>query len=353
MVYLFSFYINKKYLFPFLIPIFDVSSRLLIESIKEKLYENNNININDEHSFVFLFTFINSISYITIAIFNIFFHPRKYSLYFRKKEMLNKIYLFLMSIIFVLYLIIKGYSMNNKTMENNLYILFFISLLNEPLLQKQFYKHHLVSINMAGIGLIIILVIFIFENINNNLKYNYIYDILLLIVTFFYSINLCSFTYLSCKYEKPYKYLLFIGIFTTLLTTIGYILLSLINNSNLSYIINIFNKCDNNNKICFGDYIFKIIIIFILFFFLKTCIIYTLNNLSPSYLALSYIISSLIYYIIKAIQSNDNNMFNIIFNIFGYLIILIAALIFSEIIICNFCGINEGIYSGLSEGSEI
>ena len=78
MVCLFGFgEINKKFLFLFLIPIFDISSRILIESIKENLYESNNISIDDEHTFVFLFTFINNISYIPAGLFHLIFYYKK------------------------------------------------------------------------------------------------------------------------------------------------------------------------------------------------------------------------------------------------------------------------------------
>ena len=253
-----------------------------------------------------------------------------------------------MSIIFSLYSIIKGYAMNNITMENNLYILFFVSLLYEPFLKKNIYRQHVLSINLAGIGLIIIFGIFVFEIIKNNLKYNFLYDISLLIGSFFYSLNICFFTSLSNNYFKPFKFIFYIGIISTILTIIGYTILSLINNINLSYIINIF-KCDKNNKICKDNYYLKIALIFTLFSFLKICIIHVLSYLSPSYLAISNIINSIIYRIIKRIQINSNDKIIIIFNSFGYFIILISALIFNDIIICNFWDLNKNFLEKMRE----
>ena len=45
-------------------------------------------------------------------------------------------------------------------------------------------------------------------------------------------------------------------------------------------------------------------------------------------------------WIIKIIY-NEETVSNKIFNSIGYFIVLIATLIYNEIIICNFCGLNE------------
>ena len=46
-------------------------------------------------------------------------------------------------------------------------------------------------------------------------------------------------------------------------------------------------------------------------------------------------------WIIKIISNENIAMFKKIINVSGYFIVLIASLIFNEIIICNFCGFNK------------
>ncbi len=66
---------------------------------------------------------------------------------------------------------------------------------------------------------------------------------------------------------------------------------------------------------------------------------------SPEVFAISDIISPFFSFIYKVInnyiEKKNINTFNLVMNISGYLIIILASFIYNEIIVCNFWGLNE------------
>ena len=369
--------INKYYLFPFLTPIVCFSTKFFIEPIKERLYDKNkNINQDDENTFVFLYTLINSLSFILAGL--LYFisnlkakteNPESEKKQNKIKKELNikgtlksddtkrriKIFLvlFFMSFILTIYTIIKGYAMNNKTLEKRLYLLFFITIFNKPFLKLEIYKHQKFSLCIAGLGLAILFIVFFFEVFQYNLQYNVIYDILLLIGSFFYSLYLVLAKLLTQNYMSPFLYILIIGIISTILTLIGYSLFSLIIKGNFSYIINIFKYGDVNNPLYFNYYYLFSFLYFILMAFLQVCIILVIYYFTPAIFAMSDIISPMFSWLKNRIENKDSTAIVIIFNILGYLIIIIAALIYNEIITCNFLGLNENTWKAIDERARI
>ncbi len=74
---------------------------------------------------------------------------------------------------------------------------------------------------------------------------------------------------------------------------------------------------------------------------------------SPEIFAISYIISpffSFIYgFITKYMEKNEIDTFYLASNISGYLIIIIASFIYNEILVCNFCGLNENTWKAIDK----
>ena len=86
-------------------------------------------------------------------------------------------------------------------------------------------------------------------------------------------------------------------------------------------------------------------------FFIFGTILQLLNLLiifyfSPIFLLISEVISPFLLWIVKAIENkitnkNENATLEIVINPIGYTIVLFSALIYNEIIIFNFCGLNK------------
>jgi len=62
---------------------------------------------------------------------------------------------------------------------------------------------------------------------------------------------------------------------------------------------------------------------------------------SPTLLMVTDIISPILSWIVKVFDKNQYEALNIILNIIGYSIVLFSSLIYNEIIICNFFGLNK------------
>ena len=75
----------------------------------------------------------------------------------------------------------------------------------------------------------------------------------------------------------------------------------------------------------------------------RSSTIYVIYYFSPILLTLTDSISPMLTWIINICQElpKENIYLTIIFNSCGYIIQLIAALIYNELIICNFCNLNE------------
>ena len=183
--------------------------------------------------------------------------------------------------------------------------------------------------------------------------YNFVYDIILFFGSIFYSLYLVLVKYLSTNLGmSPLLLLLIIGSISALLTIIGYSVFSLINNGDLSYLLNIFH-CDEINYVCFGNYWLKIFIYTIINTILQVMIFLVVYYFSPEVFAISDIISpffSFIYgFITKYMEKNEIDTFYLASNISGYLIIIIASFIYNEILVCNFCGFNENTWKAIDK----
>ena len=82
------------------------------------------------------------------------------------------------------------------------------------------------------------------------------------------------------------------------------------------------------------------------------CVI--IDNFSPNIFVLTNVISSIITWIYNiGYKRKPEKTMNIIFLSIGYFIILISCLIYNEIIILNFCNLNEDTNFNINERLEI
>ena len=146
-------------------------------------------------------------------------------------------------------------------------------------------------------------------------------------------------------YVSPFACLLYMGIESTILIIIYNIIYSLIYYKDFSIIINIFNL---SNKIIYF-LLFLELILGTVYGVIQILIIY---YFSPLLLMVTDIISPILQFTIKIILKEKEEKLDILDKILiyiGYFIITICALIYSEIIICNFCDLNRNTYKNIKE----
>ena len=378
-IYLFSITkMNKYFLFPFLVPLVCFFTKFFSDPIKSGLPERNNKKFNQEaeHTFVFIYLFINGASHILGGLLyfisllksvtekpkseeklsekkeknnnnNIFENIASSELEKNKFKTIKKIsFLVGMAFILTVYNAIKGYATGHPQLEKRLYFLFFFTLFNMFILKKEIFIHHKLSLGIAALGMGILFTYF-FCYLPN--KYNYIYDILLFFGSFFYSLYLFLIKYLTVNYGmSPFLVILLIGLFSTAFSIFGFIIFSLIDKGNLSYILNLFH-CSETSYVCFGDLHLYMIMYLIINAILQVLIILVIYYFCPEVFAISDIISPMLSFYKTCYEKGNNEFINIFINTLGYLIILIGAFIYNEIIVCNFCGLNENTWKAIGE----
>ena len=361
---------NKYYLLPFLVPLVCYSTKFFSEPMKMKNGEIKYVeNVTEEncHTFVFLYQMINSTSlifggllyFVTIIrtktdnkanIGNII-GARTYSdnLIIRKKpnRLLEFSIIIFMSIIITMYNVLKGYGTKHSTLEKRLYFLFFFCLINIFMFKKPIYSHQKFSLGIGFIGMAIIFTVFFFYL--DYARYEYIYDVLLFFGSFLYSLYLVLVKYMAeTKYYSPFLLLLLIGTFSTVFTVIGYIIYSFVTVNDLRYVTNIFH-CRDDMYVCFGNYYDKIICYFLINAVLQVLIFLVCYYFSPEVFAISDIISPYLSFISKVIEKKNTDILNIILNSIGYIIIILCSFVYNEIIVCNFCGLNENTWKAIDK----
>ena len=319
---------NKYYLFPFLVPLVCFSTKFFSEPMKTndgKIKNVKDVSEENSHTFTFLYQMINSTSlifggflyFITILrngldkktntsknlVVEKCIESIKHS---KKRSKSNDILIIVfMSLIISVYNILKGYNTKYPTLEKRLYFLFFI-----------------------------------------------IYDILLFFGAFLYSLYLVLVKYMSeIRFYSPFLLLLLIGIFSTILSVVGYMIFSYIYKGDFRYITNIFH-CRDDMYVCFGNFYVQIIIYFLINTLLQILIFLVCYYFSPEVFAISDIISPFLSFILSICEGKITNAINIIFTAIGYIIIIFASFIYNEIIVCNFWCLNEKTWKAIDKKAE-
>ena len=251
---------------------------------------------------------------------------------------------------FILYNLGIAYGVKHPQLEKRIYFLFFFTLINYVLFKKRIYRHQKLSLLIALIGIIPFYIAFgLYLDLD---EYNYFYDLFLLIGSFGYSVFLVSIKYLTHnKGISVFLLLLYQGALSFIYTLIIYIGISLYFKGDFTYITNIFH-CDANNYICLKHYYFKIIMYLILNTILQILIFFVVYIFSPEIFAISDIFSPLFSFIALCIETKETKVLKIILTILGYLIIAIGAFIYNEIIVCNFCKLNENTWKAIDQKAK-
>ena len=123
-------------------------------------------------------------------------------------------------------------------------------------------------------------------------------------------------------------------------------MISLARKGDLTYLYNIFH-CSETNYICVSFYYFKIIMYLILNTVLQALIFLVVYIFSPELFAISDIWSPLFSFIALCIQIKEDKWLKIFLTVLGYLIIAVGAFIYNELIVCNFCKLNENTWKAI------
>ncbi len=360
---------NKYYLLPFLVPLVCYSTKFFSEPMKMndgKISNVNDVSLENCHTFVFLYQMINSTSLIfggllyfvsiirtktdnkaNIGVSLTIDSNLSENLQPRRKpsKIFNYLIILFMSIIITMYNILKGYGTKHPTLEKRLYFLFFFCLINVFIFKKQIFSHQKFALGIGAVGMAIIFTIF-FVYLKFD-KYEYIYDVLLFFGSFLYSLYLVLVKYMcEKKFYSPFLLLLLIGTLSTILTLIGYLIYSKVTVGDLRYVTNIFH-CTENMYVCFGNFYFKIIMYFLINTVLQILIYLVCYYFSPEVFAISDIISPYLSFLSKVIEGKETKVEKIILNSIGYIIIILCSFIYNEIIVCNFCGLNENTWKSI------
>ena len=352
--FLFSFEkINKYYFFPFIAPIFCCITNFFIHSIYN---ENKDM---EKHLFFTLYIdftyliggllfFISKIRNKTEETRNdAEIYKRRASSSLKVKYIYNDkskkskikilLMLFLISTLITITTISNLYSLSRKNLDKRFYFIIFIIILSKYILNINIYKHQILSMMIALTGILFIDAS-IWENIKTDDYFSNIWNIF---SSLSYTFFLVMVKYLTHNYYfSPLLCILFIGIISIIITFFVFMAISLYKESNLSLIINNFDF--SKNTMGFKYYIFisfglisgpllQLFTIYVVYYFSPILLIVT-DSISP---ILSWIFENIFIYHFK------NSAQEIILKIFGYLIVLFGALIYNEIIICNFCGLNK------------
>jgi drug/metabolite transporter (DMT)-like permease len=252
-----------------------------------------------------------------------------------------------MPFLLIMYNMSIAYGVGHPQLEKRVYFLFFITLINVFIFKKQIFKHQKLALFITVVGIIPIYTSF-FVYLDTKI-YNVLYDVLLFIGSFCYSVYLVFIKYITLNKQMPVFLLLFYqGILCTVYTLLIFIIISLIAKGDFTYIANIFN-CNETNYICVAHYYVKIIFYFLLNIVLQALIFLVVYMFSPELFAISDIFSPLFSFIAQWIRVKEKNGLKIFLYVLGYLIIALGAFIYNELIVCNFFGFNKNTWKAIDQ----
>jgi hypothetical protein len=228
--------------------------------------------------------------------------------------------------------ICEVYSYDKTVFEERLFFIFFISIFSQLILKMEIYNHQILSLSISLIGFLLIYI----PTIQAITKEDILYNVLLLVSSIGFSLFLVLIKYLTHFYfVSPYLCLLSVGTMSTILTFIYFFFYSFIADD-LSFIKNNFDFSDLE----MGKLVYLYIVIIMIFgFLLQTFSFLAIYYFSPTLFMVTDNMSPCLLWIIKI--KDDDSFSNKLYKGLGYFIVLIASLIYNEIIICNFCNFNK------------
>ena len=239
----------------------------------------------------------------------------------------------------------------------------FVPLFSYYILKKKLYKHHLLALFILLIGEIIILVTLLILNYSSFKDWKY--HIINIFFSSFFSLSLVLIKYIMVKYViiSPYNFLMYDGIFCIinllLCTLFEYFIVKNISDNDKES--NFFEKNYKEIIFIFKDKTWKFFLSFFIFFFSSfgyfICNVLTIFHFTPYLNVLTDFLTpcllNILYFFCFEDKSEDNIVIRFIFQIIGFILIILGALILNEIIILNFCGLNENTYSNISNRGKL
>ena len=360
---------NRYYIFPFITPVFSMMRSAIIFIIKK---ENKDLELS------LFFLILSSLAYTGcgIILFLLSFCSKRkkvksiyiengiedgsielsnsisdFSLSISKKAVGSnyKIKLFLilalMAVSPILNLPFGFFAFDSNTLQNRYYCFLFIPLLSKWLLGIKIYKHQILGILLALSGFIIFMILFFFDdqdpNIWDNLRF--------LTSCLLFSLHMVLVKYLTIKYYffSPGKIYISIGIIMLFLTIFGSIIYSFIKYEDLTFFKISFDFSKNAMGALFYICSMANFALHIIYNIMTFSVIFYFN---PNLYIISDIFRPLLFWLFKIVyDSTIENTYSYIFKSIGYLIQFISALIYNEIIIFNFCGLNVHTIKGLQD----
>ena len=330
--------INKYFIFPFLCPIIGV--------LFNYFWREPISNIYNYYIHIYLSYIIGGIPYIILLInkkckrkdsySNATKFINKYTLNNKDNKNNSKKKWLIIILICLLNSIFRNrfFLIDNNLIDGYLYYVLFIPLFSKLILKIEIYKHQYLSLIISIIALIL-------ANINSYLKLE-VDDIVPNIINFILILT-NSLTYVLIKYIfnkyfiSFYKLCFLQGIFFITFDSILFLIYSLIKYSDLS----IFNDCFSSFE--FLNTTIKITFLIICILLQSANVIFRLIVIfyfSPILYFVTDIIQYLIDWILKSFQEGTSMPYTVLYPI-GSFIVLLSSLIYNEIIILNFWGLNK------------
>ena len=257
----------------------------------------------------------------------------------RKKNMLNVLYLLILSALgwFCYYF---RYFFNEKEYEyakqsvGIFFIIFDYIVLSRIILKQKLYKHHFLFSLIIAVILLILFIRTIFYMDSEYMFKTFLFYFFLYICFGLYDI--IGKRYMIIFFESPYFMMLIIGIINIIVLLIVDLFLYLLDSDIDGIIIGFQKNVTSVSK--FFIFIIGIIIEWIW----NIGIILTIYYFTPCHYFMSEYISEYIYYIVNAFNSNDEfySAVNIAIFSIAFFINFFCCLVFNEVIILNFCGLD-------------
>ena len=240
---------------------------------------------------------------------------------------------------------IYAFKTREGDVDKSSFYLIFVVLLSYLISGIKIYFHQKIYLVFWALGLIIVFVsVELYKELSLQIIFEIIYSIL-------YALQICSYKYIMEKFfVSPFLILFVTGSITFFFDFIFNICYNLIYGENIG---NIFT----NIKFLFNGENMKeyFIIIFILILLVILSVIYyilvmlTLYYFSPFLLVVSDLLCPFLLFLLKLFNNKDFNLLSFI----GYLISLVAAIFYNELIVCNFWGLNKNTTENIRKRGQI
>ena len=229
----------------------------------------------------------------------------------------------------------------------------YVSFLCIKLLKQDFQKHHILSLIVIGVCLLVVGIVNIFAIEHFDVYYIVSFFLLLFCDMYFSSKHCLERWLMHSEFISPFLLLFLEGIFSFIIGMSSFV--------SLSYI-----PCPNIGQFCKEkEYMFNLndflkditverISYFILFYLFSFSIelFITLTNLyfSPAYRPIFDVIGTVCGLLFTLKDSLDPMIFSV--KLFFYLIIVLCCLIFNEIVIINVWGLDQGIKQVITKRAD-